>query len=96
MACALDEFVSRTSEKRIPLWIDAWDYGRQLIGRGDLPPWGDIGAFVAYHRQLQSLCLGNVPGGDQHHLHAMAGETPSQLHVPDADSGHPSPHRFRG
>lgn len=55
MACALDEFVSRTSENRRPLWIDAWDYGRQLIGKGGHPPWGDIGAFVAYHRQLQSL-----------------------------------------
>ena len=55
MACALDEFVSRTSEEHTPLWIDAWDYGRQLLGGGDHPPWGDIGAFVAYYRQLQSL-----------------------------------------
>ena len=55
MAIKLNKHSQDISTERTPLWIDAWEYGRELFLKGNSPPWEDIAAFVAYHKKLQGL-----------------------------------------
>ena len=60
MSLVLTQYLEKLAPERTPLWIDAWDYGKTVLARGGQPPWGDVGEFVSYHRQLQSLVSSDI------------------------------------
>tara|TARA_R110001599_G_scaffold353883_2_gene602276 strand:- start:26 stop:868 length:843 start_codon:yes stop_codon:yes gene_type:complete len=60
MSVVLTEYLEKLGTEHTPLWIDAWDYGKAVLARGGEPPWGDVGALVAYHRQLQGLVNSDI------------------------------------
>ena len=60
MSIVLTQYLETLATERTPLWIDGWDYGQAVLARGGQPPWADVGEFVAWHRQLQSLVSSDV------------------------------------
>ena len=56
----LTEHLASLPDASIPLWIDGWDYGEKLLNKGNTAPWGDVGAFVSFHKQLQGLLGSDV------------------------------------
>lgn len=60
MPIDLKNYLQGVAARCTPLWIDAWAYGQQLFNKGNPPPWGDVGAFVSYHRQLQGLVKSDI------------------------------------
>lgn len=60
MSAALDEYLLNAVTDHCPVWVDAWSYGEALLNKGETAPWGDVAAFVSFHRQLQSLVRSDV------------------------------------
>jgi hypothetical protein len=56
----LTEHLASLPDASIPLWINGWDYGEKLLNKGKTAPWGDVGAFVSFHKQLQGLLGSDV------------------------------------
>jgi hypothetical protein len=64
MTVALDAYLQKIAEDRVPLWLDPWSYGIQVLRKGSPAPWNDVAALVSFHRQLQGLVNSDVIGID--------------------------------
>lgn len=60
MSIELKQYLAGLANAQVPLWIDAWQYGQQLLNKGRTAPWDDVGALVSYQRQLQGLVNSDV------------------------------------
>ncbi len=66
----LDTIASEKHPKQHAMWVDAWDYGNQLLNKSSLNkdslnkgqslPWHDIAAIVAHIKQLQNLVNSDI------------------------------------
>ena len=64
MAGRLLETLRGADPKRRPIWLDAVDYGRQVILRGAALPWGDTAAFIAFEREIHALLQADIAAFD--------------------------------
>lgn len=60
MSLDLKTHLAEVAVSKIPLWVDGWHYGRELLNKGNAAPWGDVGAFVSFFTKLQSLVESDV------------------------------------
>ncbi len=56
----LNKIVSTQHTVQHPVWVDAWDYGSQLLNKKQPPPWCDVAAIIAHIKQLQSLVNSDI------------------------------------
>ena len=56
----LDTITSVEHPIQHAMWVDAWDYGKQLLNKGQPQPWHDIAAIIAHIKQLQSLVNSDI------------------------------------
>ncbi len=64
MAIDITHYLNTISSEQPPVkhsvWVDAWDYGNQLLNKGQPAPWHDIAAIIAHIKKLQSLVSSDI------------------------------------